>query len=210
MTANAKGEPVARFIALPIGRPGVRRSIADGLTQGLRVGGRRVPLWALALGFVFTGLAAGQAVGPVMQAASGVASLTVGRAVVFDARYDIEDTSLSQGLTPFDAFVAALNDEATAFTVALETHVGQVGEFNVPLENRTDQAVVLMLDLDVPPQVSVELDSDLDVRETKASAHTWLLEVGPNEGNVYVTVEYRDRARPGFIEITGRLVTVAP
>ncbi len=79
----------------------------------------------------------------------------------------------------FDDFIGMMNDDGTFFTIGIETKVGQIGKFAVPLNNLTDTDAHAILHLIVSPGIDVDVDSDIGVDETIQRPVVWLLSVAP-------------------------------
>ena len=167
----------------------------------VRVGRISIPVWTGVMALAISGLAAGQAVGPVLSGSvTGSAGLTVEQAVLLDTRdgFDV-------GLNPFvggaDDWATTRNDEGTEFTIAIELNVGETVYACVNLSNESGNDAAAMLELAVPAGIDVEVEeysdspdqhrgnppafeckSDMDeigdetfVNESKQSRDAWLL-----------------------------------
>ena len=111
---------------------------------------------------------AGQAVGPALSGSIiGSAGLVVEQAVALDTDFEILDSG-------FDDFIGMMNDDGTFFTIGIETKVGQIGKFAVPLNNLTDTDAHAILHLIVSPGFDVDVDSDIGVDETIQRPIVWL------------------------------------
>ena len=152
---------------------------------------------------------AGQAIGPALSGSIiGSAELVVEQAVVLDTDFEILDSGFSGGCSDFDDFIGMMNDDGTFFTIGIETKVGQIGEFVLPLNNLTDTDAHAILHLIVSAGIDVDVDSDIGVDETIQRPVVWLLSVAPDDGCLYIAVEGEDQALPGFYTISGRILQV--
>ena len=92
--------------------------------------------------------------------------------------------------------------------LGIETKVGQIGEFVLPLNNLTGTDAHAILHLIASPGIDVDVDSDIGVDETIQRPVVWLLSVAPDGGCLYIAVEGEDQALPGFYTISGRILQV--
>ena len=173
------------------------------------VGRASVPAWTVGLALVVSALAAGQAVGPILSdAIAGSASLTVEQTVLLDTDFEIRDSSISAGLKPFPDFVSTHNDEGTHFTVGFETLNGSDSEFEIVLAE-VDRPAAVELRLVIPPNLDIELDSDLGIQEAHQSERVWLFTIDERGGTLFVRVSPIDDSQLGFSTITGSLRQIA-
>ncbi len=186
-----------------------------------------MPAWTMAIAVALVGAAAGQAVGPILSGStSGDISATVSQSITVDT----DTLDLTERITitgSVDDAVATTNDEGTHFTVAFENNVGDTARINIFLTNRSDVDASAKLFLDVPAGVDVEVTSAAGslaptFAEAQLSRNTWLLTVDAdsfgddfddviptNNGNanmLTLIVEPEDDFKPGFYQITGRIV----
>ncbi len=178
------------------------------LGKKLHLGRLGVPMWTIGLAGVMVAAVAGQAVGPVLSGSvQGSAGLVVSQTVVLSAAPATAYTN--------DDFAATMNDEGTAFTVAIETQVGQESGFKLTLANNSGKLANAILELSVPAGVDVEVaDTQVagtdDLSEAQLNRNTWLLTVAAsNDDTLDIKVESKDDAAPGFYTITGRIIQVA-
>ncbi|MBI2916509.1 MAG: hypothetical protein HYY01_00810 [Chloroflexi bacterium] len=163
-----------------------------------------VPVWTIGLAGLLVAAVAGQAVGPVLSGSvQGSAGLVVSQTVV-----------LKQAPTVVgDDGAATMNDEGTAFTVAIETQVGQTSDFRLALVNDSGAPANFILELNAPAGIDVDAeDSNPEVKLAQLSKNVYLgtLAVSNNAtDDIIVTVESKDDAAPGFYTITGRIIQVA-
>ncbi len=174
------------------------------LGRKLHLGRLGVPMWTIGLAGVMVAAVAGQAVGPVLSGSvQGSAGLVVSQTVV-----------LKQAPTVVgDDGAATMNDEGTAFTVAIETQVGQTSDFRLALVNDSGKAANFILELNAPAGIDVVAeDSNPEVALAQLNRNTYLgtLAVSNNAtDDIIVSVESKDDAAPGFYTITGRIIQVA-
>jgi hypothetical protein len=167
------------------------------------------PFWLTTIALVAMAAVAGQAVGPVLGGSIiGSAGLVIEQAVVLDTDFEILASGFSAGYSEFDDFIGMMNDDGTFFTIAIETKIGQIGEFALPLNNLTETDAHAILHLIISPGIDVEVDSDIGVDETIQRQGVWLLDVAPDGGYLYIAVESKDDALPGFYTISGRILEV--
>lgn len=118
------------------------------LGRKVRLGRLAVPIWAIAAAGLTIAAVAGQAVGPVLTGSvSGSTGLVVSQTVVLDSAPTGSGT---------DDFAATVNDEGTAFTVALETQVGQNQTVTLDLANKSGKSANVILELNVPAGIDVD------------------------------------------------------
>ncbi len=189
------------------------------LGRKLHLGWFAVPMWTVGLAGLLVAAAAGQAVGPVLSGSvQGSAGLVVSQTVVLDS------TTTGDTVTGADDFAITYNDEGTAFTVAIETQVGQSQMIKLVLENKSGKTANAILELNAPCCIDVDADDDSDDVNTTAdddvtamaqlNRNTYLLTLQANDGtddtpDLFITVESKDDAAPGFYTITGRIIQVA-
>ncbi len=189
----------------------------------LHVGRLGVPLWSIAVAGLAIAAVAGQAVGPVLTGSvSGSAGVVVSQTVVLGAAPGNQGAGVVTfkgnpvTITAADDFAATMNDEGTAFSVALETQVGQNQIVTLTLSNASGKTANGILELSVPAGIDVEVDQNAGNDVTalaRLNKHTWLftLQSPTNDANtdVWVLVESKDDAAPGFYTISGRIIQVA-
>jgi hypothetical protein len=127
------------------------------LSKEARLGRLSIPVWTSVLALAVTGLAAGQAVGPVLVGSvTSTVGLTVEQAITLDTEGGLgSNPNLDEG-APTD-FVNTFNDEGTEFTAALELHVGKNAQLEFNLVNASDADGAEILELDVPAGIDVEI-----------------------------------------------------
>jgi uncharacterized membrane protein len=109
-----------------------------------------------------------------------------------------------------DDAIVTVNDEGTAFTAAIEMHVGDEVVLNLNLNNNSDSDGNAILELNVPRGLDVEVDSSGDLDETQLTRNSWVMTVaGESDGDIEITIEAKDDLKPGFYTITGRIVQVS-
>ena len=183
------------------------------LASKIRLGRVSVPVWTSVLALAVTGLAAGQAVGPVLTGSvTGSVGLTVEQAITMDTDRGVNGLNVSGA----DDSVSTVNDEGTEFTVAVELNVGQRILIDGFVRNDSGADGAVMLELNVPAGIDVELDElGDDMGEAQLTRSSWLLLVDDVAGTVddddgfRLTVEPKDDLKPGFYTITGRLVQIS-
>jgi len=177
---------------------------------------------ALALGLV--ALAAGQAVGPILSGStSGEIGATVSQAITVDTE---NLSNFSDRVTVMGAndWVSTTDDEGTHFTVAFEANVGDTVTVHLFLLNRSDKDASAKLVLDLPAGVDVSVDNASgglapNFAEAQLSRTTWLLTVDEDAaGNstlvngtankLSITIETKDDFKPGFYQVSGRIVQI--
>ena len=92
--------------------------------------------------------------------------------------------------------------------LGIETKVGQIGEFVLPLNNLTGTDAHAILHLIASPGIDVDVDSDIGVDETIQRPVVWLLSIAPDGGGLYIAVEGKDQALHGFYTISGRILQI--
>ena len=202
------------------------RRLKRAASRRIRIGRVGIPVWTTIVAFAAMGLAAGQAVGPVLNGAvTGSAGLTVEQAIVLD-------TDMPLGANPAtsdaDDAVTTRNDEGTKFTIAMELNVDQNVLTCLYLQNDSDADASAVLELNVQYGIDVEveefsetdstaevcdrsMDDDDLTSEGQLNIGTWLMsvdaETGLNENDgVVITIEPKDDLQPGFYTIAGRIV----
>ncbi|MBI2916538.1 MAG: hypothetical protein HYY01_00965 [Chloroflexi bacterium] len=179
----------------------MKRKRTPALLRKVHLGKVALPVWTLGLAVMLVAAVAGQAVGPVLSGSiQGRAGVVVSQTIVLSGPPTISGAS--------DA-VGTMNDEGTAFTVAIETHVGQQQVVTLPLANASGKTANGILELNVPAAIDVEVNSAGGVDEAQFSRNTWLFTVTTSGGNLLVTIESKDDAAPGFYSISGRIVQVS-
>ncbi len=192
----------------------MRRRLIKAVGWRVRLGRFMVPVWTMALGAVLVATVAGQAVGPVLSGSvQGSAGLVVGQTLVLSAAPSVGTQTVDSFGTvtgPVDS-VGTVNDEGTAFTVAIETQVGRSQTIVLALANGSGKPANGILELSVPAGVDVQLDSDsaANTPEAQLNRNTWLFKVTQSAGSLYVLLEPKDDAAPGFYTITGRIIQVS-
>ncbi len=178
-----------------------------------------VPMWTIGLAGVMVAAVAGQAVGPVLSGSvQGSAGLVVSQTVVLakapENSPDATISSVAYTAATQDDFAATMNDEGTAFTVALETQVGQLAIVSLTLLNGSGKNANFILELNAPAGIDVDADGmDNASNMSQLNKNTWLGVLVPvtSDANpdVKILVEPKDDASPGFYTITGRIIQVA-
>ncbi len=182
--------------------------VTRSLGRKLRIGRFSVPAYlAVAAGLAVTGVAAGQAVGPVLAGSvTGSVGLTVEQAVMLDVdNFDLGDRI---EVTGADDAVTTTNDEGTEFSVAMELNVGQNVEALSNLFKATDEDAAMILELNVPAGIDVEIIDEGGLEEAQLNRGTWLMAVDSESSDFTIEIEPKDDLKPGFYTITGCLVQI--
>ncbi len=202
----------------------MNKRFSRALRRKLHLGRYAVPVWTIGLAGMLMATVAGQAVGPVLAGSvQGVTGLTVSQTVVLATAPTVNTAPEAAafwkgvGLTTVGAADAAtaMSDEGTAFTVAIETHVGRSQFVKLALDNQSGKDANFMLQLSAPAGVDIEADGTDDApRFARLNANTWLGMVattasGNTNADIYIAVEPKDDIAPGFYTITGRIIQVA-
>jgi hypothetical protein len=181
------------------------RIMSKTFGKKLSFGRLSMPVWLVAAAGLAVVAAAGQAVGPVLAGSvTGTASVVAQQSVRLGGGSSVTGA-------PGDSLVVE-NDEGTSFTAAIETHVGQTGvKLNLDVKNFSNADASAVLELNVPAGIDVEVDSnDSDLKEAQMGPGTWLLKIDAGEqGDLEITIEPKDDAKPGFYTITGRIVQIS-
>ena len=184
-----------------------RRDMSHVLTRNVRVGRIRAPLWTFVAALVLM-TAAGQAVGPVLSGGlTGTAGVAVEQAVILDS-----ESGSSTTVTDAEDFVVTTNDEGTAFTVAIEMHVGDSPTLELDLDNISDATANALLELNVPAGIDLDVEeSGTAIDEAQLNRNSWLLQVtaGDTSDTLDITISPKDNLQPGFYTLTGRLTRVS-
>ena len=210
---NSKG----RARVIPKGRKERAGEMANILksTLGRKVGVGRIsiPVWTGVLALAVSGLAAGQAVGPILTGSvTGSAGLTIEQAIMLDTDLDLGANPVISGA---DDAVTTRNDEGTEFTVAMELNVGQTVEATFFLQNESGNDGAALLELSVPTGIDVELvDETAEIGEAQLNRNSWLMTVSADAGvddddSYTIRIEPKDDLKPGFYTISGRLVQIS-
>lgn len=196
----------------------MRKNIATKtLGRKFKLGRMSIPVWLVGLAALLVAAAAGQAVGPVLSGGiQGSAGLTISQSVLLSstsADHGVFDSSGGSGV-PHDDAIVTVNDEGTAFTAAIELHVGDTEYLVLDLDNVSDSQANAILELNVPAGIDVEVEElDSDINEAQLTRNSWLmkLDVASNgsSGDLEIAISARDDLLPGFYTITGRIVQVA-
>ncbi|MBI2916705.1 MAG: hypothetical protein HYY01_01815 [Chloroflexi bacterium] len=200
----------------------MQHKFSTTIGRKVRLGRLSVPVWAIAAAGLTIAAVAGQAVGPVLTGSvSGSAGLTVSQTVVLVEAPTFDTTGVvtfkgnaAFAVTTPDDSAATMNDEGTAFTVALETQVGQTSGIRLRLDNQSGKVANAILELSVPAGIDVEVDevAGADVTLARLTKNTWLLTmdaVPDGSEDIRIIVESKDDAAPGFYTISGRIIQVA-
>ncbi len=183
----------------------MQNKVSQTLGRKIRMGKLGVPVWSIAVAGLTIAAVAGQAVGPVLSGSvGGSAGLVVSQTVVLAQAPATYNTN--------DDFAATFNDEGTAFTVAIETQVGQTSGFSLRLDNQSGKLANFILELHIPAGVDVDAENADDATLAQLTKNTWLgtMDASPNGADdINVTVESKDDAAPGFYTISGRIIQVA-
>jgi hypothetical protein len=108
-----------------------------------------------------TGLAAGQAVGPVLAGSvTGSAGLTVEQAITLDTSGLLGSNPLVNSDTGMPENVTTRNDDGIEFTINVEFSVGKQLEVSFNLMNSSDADAAMVLLLNVPTGIDAEFDED--------------------------------------------------
>ena len=176
------------------------------LGKKFHLGRFAVPMWTIGLAGGMVAAVAGQAVGPVLSGSvQGSAGLVVSQTVVLAQAPATANTN--------DDFAATMNDEGTAFTVAVETQVGQNSGFSLRLDNASGKVANFILEINAPAGVDVyasDLADDVSLAQLNRNTYLGTMDNSPAAADdIKVTAESKDDAAPGFYTITGRIIQVA-
>lgn len=191
----------------------MRNNIATRtLGRKFRLGRMSIPVWLVGLAVLLVAAAAGQAVGPVLSGGvQGSAGLTIEQSVVLSS--DPGDHSVKYAAGHGDDAIVTVNDEGTAFTAAIELHVGDTVELMLDVDNVSDALANAILELNVPAGIDVEVEEDggsSGIEEAQLTRTSWLSKIDTGAtGTLNITISPKDGLLPGFYTITGRLVQVA-
>jgi hypothetical protein len=191
----------------------LRKNIATRtLGRKFRLGRMSIPVWLVGLAVVLVAAAAGQAVGPVLSGGvQGSAGLTIEQSVVLSS--DPGEHSVEYAAGHGDDAIVTVNDEGTAFTAAIELHVGDTVELMLDVDNVSDALANAILELNVPAGIDVEVEEDggsSGIEEAQLTRTSWLSKIDTGaSGTLNITISPKDDLLPGFYTITGRLVQVA-
>jgi hypothetical protein len=171
-----------------------------------------IPIWLVGLAVLLVAAAAGQAVGPVLSGGvQGSAGLTVEQSVLLSST--ASDHSVAYASPHGDDAVVTVNDDGTAFTAAIELHVGDTVDLLLDVDNVSDASANAIIELSVPGGLNVEVEEDggaSGLAEAQLTRNSWLATVDSGAtGTMNVTISPKDDLRPGFYTVTGRLVQVA-
>ena len=177
------------------------------LTRNVRVGRVRAPLWTF-IAILALIAAAGQAVGPVLNGGvTGTAGVAIEQAVILDS-----ESGSSTTVTDAEDFVVTTNDEGTAFTAAIEMHIGDAPVLELDVDNISDKTANALLELNVPAGIDLDVEeSGTAIDEAQRSRNSWLLQVtaGDTSDTLDITISPKDDLQPGFYTLTGRLTQVS-
>lgn len=174
-------------------------------------------VWLIGLTVLMVVAAAGQAVGPVVSGGiQGFAGLTIEQSMVLSstsADHGVFD-SAGGGGSPHDDATVTLNDEGTAFTAAIELHVGDTEYLVFDLDNGSDVQANVIMELNVPAGIDFEVDDfGGDTSEVQLNSKSWLMKLDTvslgSSGELEIAISPKDDLRPGFYTITGRIVQAA-
>lgn len=174
-------------------------------------------VWLIGLTVLMVVAAAGQAVGPVVSGGiQGFAGLTIEQSMVLSstsADHGVFD-SAGGGGSPHDDATVTLNDEGTAFTAAIELHVGDTEYLVLDLDNGSDVQANVIMELNVPAGIDFEVDDfGGDTSEVQLNSKSWLMKLDTvslgSSGELEIAISPKDDLRPGFYTITGRIVQAA-
>jgi hypothetical protein len=176
-------------------------------TKKIGFGRFSMPIWFAGLTILIISAAAGQAVGPVLAGGvQGSAGLVVEQSLVLDDDPGAHSVDAHTG----DDAIITVNDEGTAFTAAIEMHIGDEAVLNLNLNNNSDADGNAILELNVPRGIDVEVDSSGDLDEAQLTRNSWVMTVdGESDGDIEITIEGKDDLKPGFYTISGRIVQVS-
>jgi hypothetical protein len=154
-----------------------------------------------------TGAATRQAAGPVLAGSvKGIVGLTVEQAVTLDVdNFDLDERIEVTGAA--DA-VTTTNDEDTGFAVAMELNVGQNVTALFNLFKYTDEDAAMILELNAPAGIDVEIVEESGLEEGQLNRGTWLMAVDDEESDFTIEIEPKDDLKPDFYTISGRLAQI--
>ncbi|MBI2917796.1 MAG: hypothetical protein HYY01_07345 [Chloroflexi bacterium] len=174
-------------------RRGLWGALHAALLRGtITVFGRRVGVWAVALGMAIA--AAG--VTGAAQAAVGDANLVVSQALLV----------LSGNVTGASEAVFTVSDDGTSFSTAASAWTGSRYHINIALGNRSDSTLVADLTVDAPEGLSIRVaGADGVTGVAPFGEKTWKLVVAPTESDhtpdLTITVKVSETMPPGFYTI---------
>ena len=187
------------------------------ISKKLRITRVSFPAWVLGVALLVVAAAAGQAVGPVLSGGiQGSTGLTIEQSVVLSSTsvdHGVFD-STGGGGSPHDDAIVTLNDEGTAFTAAIELHVGDTEYLVLDLDNGSDVQANAIMELIVPAGIDFEVDElDGDISEAQLNRKSWLMKLDTvslgSSGDLEIAISPKDDLRFGFYTTTGRIVQVA-
>jgi len=183
---------------------------------------RRVPLWnscvpvwsAAAAAIVVMGVAAGQAVGPVLAGdVTGTANVTAQQAIVVTNK-----STVTLG-NPTDKGLVVVSDNGASFTAALEQHIGDGHQrLNLNIKNNSNATSSIVLQLKVPQGIDLAANSAntwvlkealLDISSDKTSQTMLLSLAGSTDADLQLSMESKDDAAPGSYTVSGTLVQIS-
>ena len=179
----------------------VLNSVKAVLGHRFRVWRIAVPVWLIML-IAVVGAVAGQAVGPVLAGSiTWSTGVVVEQAVVLDVSDGIDISGADDSTT-------TVNDEGTGFTIAIETDVGQSQTVDFDLENDSGKSANMLLTLNIPAGLDVQIQSEDDMTEAQLNRNQWIFNVDSGDSDFDLIIESKDDIKPGFYTITGSLVQV--
>ncbi len=180
-------------------------------TKKARLGRLALPVWTVAVALVLVVTAAGQAVGPVL---SG--SIQGGGTVVTSQALILKTGSPGITVDSADQWVVTVNEEGTAFTVAMETVVGRKQTLKLVMVNLSGKDANGVLEMNVPAGIIFDGKGVDDVPALAQYNRTSFLfrmrdnKTAPNDvADIQIDIEAKPESSPGFYALTGRITQVA-
>ena len=196
----------------------MRKNIATKtLGHKFKIDRMSIPVLLKGLTVLIVAASAGQAAGPVLSGGiQGFAGLTIEQSMVLSstsADHGVFD-SAGGGGSPHDDATVTLNDEGTAFTAAIELHVGDTEYLVLDLDNGSDLQANVIMELNVPAGIDFEVDDlDGDTSEVQLNSKSWLMKLDTvslgSSGELEIAISPKDDLSPGFYTITGRILQAA-
>ena len=185
------------------------------MKKGIKVWGRRVPVWLLVLALIAAG--AGAATGTVLAAKiTAKVPVTVSQALLLDMDGTPANPIVISGA---DNAIGAPSDDGAGFTAGMELNNADTATINVYLKNHAAADLHGKLTLwNVPKGITLSVsatDGDSDgnaiVNVTRVGKYEWLFLVENGVGGqdyLTITVALAVNMKPGFYEIKGKIEPV--
>jgi uncharacterized membrane protein len=178
----------------------------------IRIGRIAAPVWMVGLIGLIIAAAAGRAVGPVLSGSvQGSAGLVVEQSLLLSATTSNHSIVYAEGHS--DDALVTVSDEGSAFTAAIEMHVGDAVTLKLQINNNSDTLTNALMELNAPRGIDIEVESSSEgdgLKEAQLTRTSWLMQVpSGNQDTINITLEGRDTLKPGFYTVTGRIIQVA-